>query len=188
MRDENGTVIENCMEPHIFKFDDTYYAYGFAISREASCTEHWRPEACMPATCYSSSNLVAWRHHDPCFPSGGLGLGRIRHVLWNAKTSQYVGFSQVYGESFTVYTSKTPTGPFSFRRNITGSPHIYGNPADAAIFPDGNNAYLVYNERQQVNRSTRFTFVYQMTDDFSDIVPSSLTNTKIGRASCRERV
>lgn len=180
MRHANGTAIDDCNEPHIFKFMEggqpTFFAYGFSIQKSASCNLHWDPTLCMPATCYSSTNLASWRRRSPCFPSGGLGAGRIRHVLHNNRTSEFVGFSQVYGVSFSVFTSPTPVGPFSFRNNISAG--IFGGPADASIYnDDSGSAFLVYNAREQHNRSVRFTFVYRLTDDYYDIVPSSRCNT-----------
>ncbi len=51
MRNASGAPITDCLEPHIQKFGDQFYAYGLTI-RNA-------PEQ-FACTIYSSSDLVSW--------------------------------------------------------------------------------------------------------------------------------
>lgn len=58
MRDINGTPIYDCLEPHIQRFDGTWYAYGFTCRNGSQQ---------FATTCYSSTDLKTWtkRAHWP---------------------------------------------------------------------------------------------------------------------------
>ena len=85
-----------------------------------------------------------------------------------------MGFGAEYGQRVHVYTSPNPTGPFTYRNAMT---NVYGGPGDLLVFPDTDGkAYLIYN-KYQGDIPQRYAYVYQLTDDYYDLVPSTLSNT-----------
>ena len=61
MHDTHGTVILDCLEPHITKFGDTYYAYGYAGGDMGDGPEPYA------TTTYSSRDLQTWSR-EASFP------------------------------------------------------------------------------------------------------------------------
>lgn len=95
-------------------------------------------------------------------------------MLFNAKNQEYISFGENYGHSLASYTSPSPLGPFTKRQDV--SP-VYGSPGDMATYVDSDGkAYLIYN-RYTGAIPQRFAYIYQLDDDYTDIIPSTLTNT-----------
>jgi hypothetical protein len=162
MRDKNGASITDCLMPHIGKFNDTWYAYGFGIPANATKDERVN-------TCYTSPDLAVWIRASHC------STPDVQVPLWNPKTRVYVAFGEDYGHSFASYTSSSPLGPFTKQQTL--SP-VFGDPGDASQFvdPSDGKAYLIYN-RYSGPIAQRFAYIYQLNDEFTDIIPSTLANT-----------
>ena len=162
MRDKRGDPIRDCLMPHIVQLAGMWYAYGFGIPANATGDQRYN-------TCYSSPDLAVWTHRAcPGLP----GL----YVVHNAKTNLFVSLGEDYSKSIAFYTSPTPLGPFTKRPDTQP---VYGDPGDAALFvddSDGGKAYLIYN-RYSGPIHQRFAYIYQLNDDYTDIIPSTLTNT-----------
>ena len=158
MRDQRGQPLRDCLQPHIYKFGDTWYAYGFD-ARD------------FKSACYSTTNFVAWTQRSENDPAGQACL----FVLYNRKNGEYVGIGQRYGEVALVYTSPSPTGPFKLRNEM----HDYRGHGlgDITVFQDTDGkAYLVYNKfRGEIPQ--RFSYIYQMDENYYDVVESSLCDT-----------
>ena len=162
MRNEKGEPIYDCLEPHISKFGDTWYAYGFTI----------REKDVFAATCYSSTDLKTWIFRAK-YPVEMRGIP-LWNVLYNAKNKEYVGYGEEYGDKIHVYTSPSPIGPFTYKKPMSA---VLGGPGDLLMYPDTDGkAYLIYN-KYQGEIPQRFAYIYQLTDDYYDIVPSTLCNT-----------
>jgi hypothetical protein len=104
-------------------------------------------------------------------------------VLYNKKNDQYVAYGGAYGhltDRYQCYTSKSPTGPFKLRRTLSA---VFGGPGDTTFFVDDDNkAYLAYNAADGVLPGvvvSRFTYIYQLNEDYLDIVSSTLCNTSV---------
>ncbi|MEI7956290.1 MAG: family 43 glycosylhydrolase, partial [Verrucomicrobiota bacterium] len=162
MRNEKGEPIYDCLEPHISKFGDTWYAYGFTI----------REKDVFAATCYSSTDLKTWIFRAK-YPVEKRGIP-LWNVLYNAKNKEYVGYGAEYGDKIHVYTSPSPIGPFTYKKPMSA---VHGGPGDLLMYPDTDGtAYLIYN-KYQGEIPQRFAYIYQLNDDYYDIVPSTLCNT-----------
>ena len=154
MRDTNGNIIYDCLEPHIFKFGDMWYAYGFNVRT---------PE--IATTCYSSSDLKHWTLRSTILWNETWASGNIKiwYVIYNSKNKEYVGFGEKYGQKVLVYTSPAPEGPFTYRNSMTP---VHGYPGDMLIYPDADGrAYLIYNGYKG-SIPKRHAYVYQLTDDY----------------------
>lgn len=160
MRDSTGAPIRDCLMPHIAHFEDAWYAFGFGIPANATGDQRY-------STCYRSIDLAVWtRQACPGLP----GL----YVVYNAKNHNYVTLGENYGHSVAFYTSPTPLGPYTKGPNTHP---LYGDPGDSALFVDNDGkAFLIYN-RYSGPIDQRFAYIYQLNDDYSDIIPTSLTNT-----------
>lgn len=94
--------------------------------------------------------------------------------MWNDKNGEFVALGEDYGSSFASYTSTSPLGPFKKKQTLTP---VFGDPGDSSTFVDTDGkAYLIYN-RYSGPIPQRFTYIYQLNDDYTDIVPSTLANT-----------
>lgn len=168
MRDSAGRAIVDCLEPHIYSFSGAYYAYGFTVRSPASPANNG-PN--FTVSIYRSPDLRAWERMST-IPMVGDRMPPF-NVLFNARSGQYVGFGQVYGKSVSVYTAPAPEGPFTFSHSM--SP-LFHDPGDMLVFGEGASAWLLYNSYDGAVLQ-RFTFIYELTVDFYDIVPSSIVNT-----------
>ena len=181
MHDRDGRVIRDCFEPHITKFGDTYYAYGYAGGNASD-------PAPYATTCYSSQDLSVWVRQSSFPMVNGTAGGQPNiwwyvSVLYNNKTDEYVAYGGGYGhltDRYQAYTSKSPTGPFVYRRTLSA---VFGGPGDTTFFADDDGkAYLAYNAADPVvpfDTVSRFTYVYQLREDYLDIVSSTLCNTSV---------
>lgn len=178
MRDEHGAPIRDCLQPHITQFAGTWYAYGFGIPENATGDQRY-------ATCFSSPDLGAWTRRtcsrpgsdalrpgsDALYPQTFRVLG---DVLYNAKNREYVSYAMYYGSFIMSYTSSSPLGPFAKNRSMS---RMYGGPGDTATYADSDGkAYIIYNSYSGAI-DQRFAYIYQLNDDYTDIVPSTLSNT-----------
>jgi hypothetical protein len=177
MLDGDGRVIRDCLEPHITRFGDTYFAYGYINGPGPYAT-----------TCYSSKDLSVWVR-ESSFPmlNGSAGgqpnIWWYVSVLYNKKNDEYVAFGGGYGhrmDRYQSYTSKTPTGPFVLRRTMSA---VFGGPGDSTFFADDDGkAYVAYNAADGVvpfDTVSRFTYIYQLSEDYSNIDSSTLCNTSV---------
>ena len=107
MRDASGAAITDCLEPHIQRFGDTYYAYGLTI-RNAS-----EQFAC---TIYSSRDLTAWtkRAYIPVNKTldGSIPGDAVRH--WTL---------------LPIAFTTTPPRPHKRHTSVGRGPNVIGWPA-----------------------------------------------------------
>ena len=168
MHDASGQVIQNCLQPRIAKFGDTWYAYGFVV-RKAPIFE---------SICYSSTDLKTWTLKNLSFANGALGRhGDIPlfYVLYNSKNKEYVGYGEDYGKKMFVYTSPSATGPFTFHNALTD---VHGGPGDPLVFPDTDgNAYFIYNKYQGPIPQRYAYGVHHRTCDEKMPIPKPWENT-----------
>jgi hypothetical protein len=159
MRDESGAPIRDCLMPHITQFNSTWYAYGFGIPSNATGDQRY-------GTCYTSTNLATWTKQECTWG--------LEPPLWNSKNKEYVGIGEKYGHSMSSYISPSPLGPFVLKKTMTS---VFGDPGDSSTFVDDDGkAYLIYN-RYSGPIAQRFAYIYQLNDDYIDIVPATLSNT-----------
>lgn len=178
MRDAAGALITDCLEPHIHKFGDTFYAYGFTIRNQ--------PEQ-FASTIYSSEDLVAWTRRayipvnktlDGDFYDKAIALW---YVVYNKKTMQYMGYGANYGKWINVYSSATPVGPFVFKHRLS---KVYpyadsGGAGDMLVYTEGDAAYLIFNSigSKAGDGNARFTYIYELNAAWDDILVDTLANT-----------
>jgi hypothetical protein len=169
MRDANGAAIYDCLEPHIYFFAGAHYAYGFTVRSPAS---HAMKGPNFTVSVYVSADFASWMRVSTLPMVSALMPPYT--FLYNERSGLYVGFGEVYGASIAVFTSLSPAGPFAFSHFFATTPH--GNPGDMIIFGEGASAWLVYNSFDGPIPQ-RFTYTYQLTPDFFDIVPQTMVNT-----------
>jgi hypothetical protein len=155
----------NAVDAHdgvIDVFNGTYYLYGTAYD----CGYQWR-RAGAPFCgfkVYSSSDLVHWTDRGYLFDPttslwqtrcNGATYGCFRpHVVYNTSTQTYVLWVNVYDNrvGFRVFTSASPTGPFTEAAVPTlavnnDAPVAGVNNGDHAVFVDDDGtAYLAYTD------------------------------------------
>ena len=158
MRSTSGQVIKGAQQPHIAKFGEKWYAGGFDFQETHGYN----------GSCYSSKDLKTWTNEPICDCWGGF-------VLYNSKNKEYVCIGAVYGVKAVVYTGPGPTGPFTFHNDMTNTA---GGVGDNTVFSDTDGkAYLIYN-KYQGSIPQRFAYIYQLNDDYYDIIPSTFSDTK----------
>lgn len=158
MRDSNGLPIRDCLMPHIFEHGGCWYAFGFGIPANATGDQRF-------GTCYSSPDLKVWTKRE---------CRRYWDVIYNPKNSRFVALGGDYGKSVAFYTSPTPLGPYTKQPDAH---HVFGLPGDSVLFADDDGkAYLIYNRFSGPTKQ-RFTYIYQLNDEYTDVIPSSLANT-----------
>lgn len=77
-----------------------------------------------------------------------------------------------------VYVANDPAGPF-VRKQAFAPSGIHGGLGDLLFWSNpAGDAYLVYNARYPEKGSReRFTYIYRLTSDYYDVIPSSHCNT-----------
>ena len=156
-KDTSGTPIYS-QGGGVFTFNGTYYWYGVkyngAVSYAAN-TKKNSDTSFAAITCYSSSDLVTWKHENDVLTAASLGahvdsgtwIGRMG-VVYNANTEKYVLISQYgsgpdgTGELFA--TSSTPTGTFTFdhvQAVVTNVANM--TTGDQTIFTDDDGSSYV---------------------------------------------
>ena len=157
-KDTSGTPIYS-QGGGVFSFNGTYYWYGVkyngAVSYAAN-TKKNSDTSFAAITCYSSSDLVTWKHENDVLTAASLGanvdsgtwIGRMG-VVYNANTKKYVLISQYgggpagTGELFA--TSSTPTGTFTFDHVQAVVTNVANTTTgDQTIFTDDDGtSYLI---------------------------------------------
>ena len=182
MRDHAGAPITDCLEPHIQKFGNTFYAYGFTIRNQSEQ---------FATTIYSSEDMVTWskRAYIPVNktldgPVYGEAVA-LWYVVYNPKTKLYMGYGANYGKWINVYRSTAPTGPFVYMHRFskvypyTGVGESTG-AGDILIYTEGDSAYLIYNSMPMSTKWSgqhRFAYIYKLNAAWDDILVDTLTNT-----------
>ena len=158
-KDTSGTPIYS-QGGGVFAFNGTYYWYGVkyngAVTYAANPTKKNSDTTFVAITCYSSTDLVTWKHENDVLTTASLGanvnsgtwIGRMG-VVYNASTKKYVLISQYQGgpagtgELFA--TSDTPTGTFTFdhvQAVVTNVANM--TTGDQTIFTDDDGkSYLI---------------------------------------------
>jgi hypothetical protein len=134
----------NAVDAHdgmLADFGGTYYLYGTSYD----CGYRWQVNSGFCGfKVYSSPDLVHWTDRGYVVPSYSCGLCFRPHVLYDPATAKYVLWTNdgnVQGD-FRVYTSSTPTGPFT-QQNL---PHLAYSDCgwDFGLYSDpGGRAYMV---------------------------------------------
>ena len=157
-KDTSGTPIYS-QGGGVFNFNGTYYWYGVkyngAVSYAAN-TKKNSDTSFAAITCYSSTDLVTWKHENDVLTTASLGanvdsgtwIGRMG-VVYNANTKKYVLISQYQagpagtGELFA--TSDTPTGTFAFDHVQAAVTNVANTTTgDQTIFTDDDGkSYLI---------------------------------------------
>ena len=169
--DSNGNQVVrfdtdgNAVDAHdgmIALFDGTYYLYGTSYN----CGFTWQTAGSpfCGFKVYSSPDLVHWTDRGLLFdPTGstwqsrcdGNTYGCFRpHVVYDAATGMYVLWVNVYdnGVDYRVFTSPSPTGPFTEAAVPTlavndTAPTSSANNGDETVFTDDDGtAYIVYTD------------------------------------------
>ena len=161
-------TLGNAVDAHdggMYYFNNTYYLYGTSYN----CGYQWQHGGPWCGfKVYSSLDLTHWQDQGLLFdPSsaewqnrctnGSFGCFRP-HVLYNARTQQYILWINTINrdtpQNYRVFTSSSPTGPFSeldlptlaFGRGGPQGTSFSVNNGDFNLFldDDGVTAYIVY--------------------------------------------
>ena len=159
--DVNGNAVD-AHDGKIALFNGVYYLYGTAYD----CGYQWQVAGTpfCGFKSYSSTDLVHWTDRGFLF-DGATGVWQTRcngatygcfrpHVVFNAGTGRYVLWINVYDNSvgYRVFTSATPTGPFTETAVPTlavnnNAPVAGVNNGDHDVFVDDDGtAYLEYTD------------------------------------------
>ncbi|MGA2617390.1 MAG: family 43 glycosylhydrolase [Thermoguttaceae bacterium] len=147
-KDTAGNSI-SCHDGGITRVGDTFYWYGTSYKGNPRGL-YGRSAVHLQQgfNCYSSKNLVGWKHEGVCFAfpkEGWLAKGTAHrpNVLYNDQTGQYVLWFFCIGTTepeypaamLAVAVADKPAGPFTFvgRRN-TAEEHGWGQ--DLGLFKD----------------------------------------------------
>ena len=157
-KDTSGTPIYS-QGGGVFTFNGTYYWYGIkyngAVTYAANPTKKNSDTSFAAVTCYSSTDLVTWKHEADVMTAAGLGakvdsstwIGRMG-VVYNATTKKYVLITQYSGPAGTgelFATSASPTGTFAWdhvQAVVTNVANM--TTGDQTIFTDDDGkSYLI---------------------------------------------
>ena len=157
-KDTSGTAIYS-QGGGVFTFNGTYYWYGVkyngAVTYAANPTKKNSDTSFAAVTCYSSTDLVTWKHEADVMTAAGLGanvnsstwIGRMG-VVYNATTKKYVLITQYSGPAGTgelFATSSSPTGTFTWdhvQAVVTNVANM--TTGDQTIFTDDDGkSYLI---------------------------------------------
>ena len=157
-KDTSGTPIYS-QGGGVLKVGGTYYWYGVeyngAVTYAANPKGKNSDTSFNAVTCYSSTDLVTWKHEGNILTAAGLGsmvdastwIGRLG-VVYNANTKKYVLISQYSGSAGTgelFATGTTPTGTFTFDHVQTSITNVANmTTGDQTVFiDDDGSAYLI---------------------------------------------
>jgi len=157
-KDSDGNTIYS-QGGGVFRFNGKYYWYGVkyngAVTYAAKPTKLNSDTSFAAVTCYSSTDLVAWKHEADVLTADGLDaavmsaswVGRLG-VVYNANTKKYVLITQYQGAAGTgelFATSSSPTGTFTYdhvQATITNVANM--TTGDQTVFVDDDgSAYLI---------------------------------------------
>lgn len=142
-----------------YRFNGTYYWYGVkyngAVTYAAKPTKQNSDTSFAAVTCYSSNDLVTWKHEADVLTADGLNasvmssswVGRMG-VVYNANTKKYVLITQYQGAAGSgelFATSSSPTGTFTYdhvQATVTNVANM--TTGDQTVFVDDDGAaYLI---------------------------------------------
>ncbi|GAA4615156.1 hypothetical protein GCM10023195_66600 [Actinoallomurus liliacearum] len=134
----------NAVDAHdgaIERFGGTYYLYGTAYD----CGYQWQNnDTFCGFKVYSSPDLAHWTDRGLVAPPRSCQYCFRPHVVYDKATRRYVMWVNDQGaaDKFRVYTSRTPTGPFT-EQPVPDLPDQTHCTADLAVFVDDDGtAYL----------------------------------------------
>ncbi|MBX9768394.1 MAG: family 43 glycosylhydrolase, partial [Bdellovibrionales bacterium] len=171
--DRDGHAID-AHDGEIKLFGSKYYLYGTSYS----CGFEYLSQGTKPFCgfkSYSSTDLVHWDDEGLMFPPSLLAAacsanGCFRpHVLFNAKTGKYVLWINVSegGVGYRVFTSSSPTGPFSL---VNASPKLLrpsGGGDHNLFLDDDGTAYLIYSNYGMATEAFKIV-IEKLNADFTD--------------------
>ncbi|MBB5867833.1 hypothetical protein F4553_001212 [Allocatelliglobosispora scoriae] len=155
----------NALDAHdgsLIQYAGTYYLYGTSYA----CGYKYQINSTFCGfKVYSSPDLVHWTDRGHAVPAGTCGYCFRAQVKYNAATGTFVLWSDAgIGNSYAVYTSPTPTGPFTRRPNPTLA---VGGAIDMSLFVDDDGTgYLIHNTVQVAAGLTADMVVEQLTPDY----------------------
>jgi len=157
-KDSDGNTIYS-QGGGVFRFNGKYYWYGVkyngAVTYAAKPTKLNSDTSFAAVTCYSSTDLVVWKHEGDVLTAAGLNaavmsaswVGRLG-VVYNANTKKYVLITQYQGAAGTgelFATSSSPAGTFTYdhvQPAITNVANM--TTGDQTVFVDDDgSAYLI---------------------------------------------
>src|SRR3569623_278267 len=165
----------------VYRFNGTYYWYGVkyngAVTYAAKPPKQNSDTSFAAVTCYSSTDLVNWKHEADVLSADGLNasvmssswLGRMG-MVYNANTKKYVLITQYLGAAGTgelFATSSSPTGTFTYahvQATVTNVANM--TPGDQPVFVDDDgSAYLLCSS--SCGRSTLYVAPIRATDSLN---------------------
>ena len=175
--DDMGDAVD-AHDGEIAYFEGTYYLYGTSYD----CGFAWQNEEApfCGFKVYSSRDMVTWSDEGYLFDAttpvwqtrcDGNTYGCFRpHVIFNQKTGQYVLWINVYDNvvGFRVFTSSSPTGPFTEVDEPTlainrDAPKAGLNNGDHDTFIDEDGTgYIAYTDW----RAKGAIVIEQLTEDY----------------------
>jgi hypothetical protein len=164
----------NALDAHdgtLALFGTTYYLYGTSYG----CGYQYQVNSTFCGfKVYSSTDLVHWTDRGFAVPAGTCQYCFRPHVIFNASTNMYVMWTDG-GGAYHVFTSSTPTGPFTRQADPTLA---VGGAVDEALFLDDNGTgYLIHNTTQVASGLTADMVVEQLTPNFLNTTGA---NVKLG--------
>lgn len=151
MYDTSGNQIE-AQGGTIVKWGSTFYWYGGAYTMNENGEDHT-----VGVNLYTSSDLVHWTSHNNVIDfssipgwSSSQWIGRP-NVTYVSSTNQYVMFSEWSGgeggdrNAFTIYTSSSPYGPFTYY-SFNSYPCGYTMGDLGKVLTDGTGSYISLTE------------------------------------------
>jgi len=165
----------------VYRFNGTYYWYGVkyngAVTYAAKPTKQNSDTSFAAVTCYSSTDLVNWKHEADVLTADGLNasvmssswVGRMG-VVYNANTKKYVLITQYQGAAGTgelFATSSSPTGTFTYdhvQATVTNVANM--TTGDQTVFVDDDgSAYLICSSSS--GRSNLYVAPIRATDSLN---------------------
>jgi hypothetical protein len=160
----------NAVDAHdgsILQVGDVYYLYGTSYS----CGYIYEQNSNFCGyKVYSSPDLRHWTDRGYIVEPGQCAVCFRPHVVYNAATLTYVMWADMgIGSGYGVFTSPSPTGPFTRKPNSTLA---YGGAVDGTLFVDTDGTgYVIHN--------TTLNLPAGMTADMAveKLTPDYLTTT-----------
>ena len=157
-RDVGGDIVD-AHDGCLHKFGDRYFLYGTAYDKTNGFGKSNRYH------CYSSADLVTWRHEGELLSQPPEGVYYRPYVVYNAKAGKYVlwynWYPTLWNGQYGVATSDTPQGPFTIHNsNVKVSQPA---PGDMGLFlDDDGTGYLIYTSIAK----NHGIFVERLSDDY----------------------
>ncbi|WP_328610355.1 family 43 glycosylhydrolase [Amycolatopsis sp. NBC_00345] len=153
----------NALDAHdgsILQVGNTFYLYGTSY---ACGYGYQRNSTFCGFKAYSSPDLVHWTDRGHIVPPGSCAYCFRPHVVFNARTGQYVLWADGGGR-YLVATSPTPTGLFTAQPD----PKLaVGGAVDESLFVDTDGTgYVIHNTTQVGAGLTADMVVERLTPDY----------------------